>query len=221
MATFANNASSKMTAIGVLGGTFDPIHKAHIACAHCARTLLALDKVKLIPCANTPHRNQPQRSAAHRCNMVALAIQNETGLELDKRECEREGLSYTVDTLQSLRDELNQHDVLVFILGSDAFAHILSWHHYEKILALCHLLVIQRPNHSFPNNVALKNFIEQFESKSIEELKTTAAGKIYFYEELNLDISSTRIRSDVDTALSNDLPEEVKTYIHEHRLYRE
>ena len=222
------NNSDKANGIAVLGGTFDPVHNAHIACTIDVLNTFNLQTVKLIPCAITPHRDQPVRSAEQRCDMVQLAISQYPNLQLDDRECSRNGNSYTIDTLQSLRSELDKQQTLIFILGTDAFENIETWHQYQELLNYCHLVVVQRPGYepSIPKSLADKK------TESIEEIQNSPCGKIYFLEGPLMDLSASSIRENFDftnstnitesiKVISQSLAPEVKDYIHQNGLYQE
>jgi len=217
--------------IGILGGTFDPVHKAHIACALAVQKTFDLQRVKLLPCAITPHRNQPERTIEQRCDMVRLAIGDYDLLEIDTRECTRDGLSYTIDTLESLREELNKNDSLLFILGTDAFELIESWHRYTELLNYCHLIVIQRPNYLLPESKTLNTFINQHQTTNIHDITDNPCGNIYFFDGPLIDISSSDIRKHFDFTnncnasesiqiISKSLSLEVKDYIFQNGLYQ-
>ena len=131
--------------IGILGGTFDPVHFGHLRLAVEMYQDLGLQEVRLVPCRIPPHRNAPQASPEQRLAMLRLAIEHELGLRVDQRELQRDGPSYMVDTLQSLRDELGPDTPLSLILGMDAFDDIDTWHRWEELIQLAHFIVIQRP----------------------------------------------------------------------------
>ena len=143
--------------IGVYGGTFDPIHYGHLRPALDVMTRLDLQEVRFIPCYQPVHREQPGTSAEDRCAMIALAIANQPRFKLDKRELVRQGPSYMVDTLASLRQEMMQHTPspgLVLMMGLDAFKHFLSWHEWQKILTLAHIALMHRPGEHLPTKGA-------------------------------------------------------------------
>jgi len=222
------NPTNTAKGIAVLGGTFDPIHNAHVACALDVLNTFDLQTVKLIPCAITPHRDQPARSPEQRCHMVKLAISQHPHLQLDERECYRSGHSYTIDTLESLRSELEKEQSLIFIVGTDAFENIESWHKYQELLNYCHLVVIQRPGYepSIPKSLVDKK------TESIKEIQNSPCGKIFFLEGPLMDLSASAIRKHFDSTNSTNITEsiriisqslapEVKEYIHQNALYQE
>ena len=135
--------------VGVVGGTFDPIHDGHLRMALEVANRLALDEVRFIPSAKPPHRDEPDATDLQRLNMVELAIMGEARFILDDREYRREGDSYMVDTLESLRDEMGRDVSLILILGSDAFLGLTSWHRWQRLLELTHIAVVVRPGFEF------------------------------------------------------------------------
>lgn len=132
-----------MTAIGIFGGTFAPIHNGHLRLALELRESLQLQSVRLIPSGTPPHRAAPGISAQRRLDWVRLAIGDEPGLIADDREVRREGRSFTRDTLAGLRDEFPDAS-LVLLLGDDAANHFHTWHRWQDIPALAHLIFVQR-----------------------------------------------------------------------------
>lgn len=134
-----------MKLIGVLGGTFDPIHFGHLRMAQELYDALGLNEVRFIPAANPPHRHQPVANAGQRAEMVALAIAGNPMFKLDIRELERGDTSYTIDTLQSLRDEVGKDASICLLLGSDAFCKFDTWHRWDEILDLSHIALVERP----------------------------------------------------------------------------
>jgi nicotinate-nucleotide adenylyltransferase len=139
------SASSDASMIGVLGGTFDPIHFGHLRPALDCLQALALEEVRLIPLNVAVHRPQPVASSALRLAMLEAAIAGQPGFVADPRELERPGGSYTYDTLISLRAELGDAEPLCLLIGADAFAGFLDWHRPADILDLAHLVVMRRP----------------------------------------------------------------------------
>jgi nicotinate-nucleotide adenylyltransferase len=132
-------------AIGLLGGTFNPIHNGHLRLALEIYERLSLTEVRLIPSAQPPHRTIPSVSSELRLEMVQAAIAGVTGLTADDRELQRDGPSYMIDTLISLRAEYPDNP-LCLILGSDAFMNLNSWHQSAQIINLAHIIVVRRPN---------------------------------------------------------------------------
>ena len=130
--------------LGVFGGTFDPIHCGHLELARELREKLALSSVRFIPAGQPPHRGAPAASAQHRLAMVELAVANHPGLEVDTREIERKGRSYTVTTLEELHEE-DRARTLALILGADAFLGLETWHRWREVFELAHLVVVARP----------------------------------------------------------------------------
>src|SRR3569833_2622728 len=135
--------------IGLLGGTFDPIHFGHLRPAMDLLDELGLDHVRLIPCGVPPHRAAPRAHAEHRLTMLRLAVSGEPRLRVDERELRRPGPSYMVDTVLSLREELGDTP-LALIIGMDALNGLATWRRWRELVALCHLIVMERPGGTAP-----------------------------------------------------------------------
>jgi len=202
--------------IGLMGGTFNPIHYGHLRPALEVADVLGLDEVRFIPAKQPPLRDEPCVSAEHRSKMVKLAIQNESKFVLDERELHRKNMSYSVDTLQSLREELGDNIPLCWMMGADAYQRFSQWHQWEKILQLTHLVVSHRPNYLLDNNQ-----LERHHATELSDLSTTLAGKIFFVPVTQLDISATMIRENLknNRNVRYLLPDAVYNYINENNLY--
>jgi nicotinate-nucleotide adenylyltransferase len=205
--------------IGIFGGTFDPIHYGHLRAALEVQEQFCLTQVRLIPSATPPHRQQPFASASQRQQMVTLAIQNQTGFICDSRELERQGKSYMVDTLASLRQDFPSQALLLFI-GTDAFNHLTSWYQWQRLFDFAHVVVMTRP--SFKQQ-KLDDFFTARYTESKSELTSTLAGKLYFQAITQLDISATAIRQLIAQHQSPTylLPDTVIDYITQHTLYQQ
>jgi nicotinate-nucleotide adenylyltransferase len=207
--------------IGVLGGTFDPIHIGHLRGALEVAELLALDEVRLIPSARPPHRDTPQVTAEQRLQLVRLAAEGEPLLRVDDRELARTTPSWTIDTLESLRAELGVDDQLFLLLGWDAFCGLPSWQRWTELLQHCHLLVLQRPDADTEAPEALRDLLA---ARSVNEPAALCgpAGQIAFVWQTPLAVSATDIRRRLATGRSVRflLPDAVLHYIDAHGLYR-
>jgi len=208
--------------IAVFGGTFDPVHFGHLRPLLEVKQALGLDEVRLIPCFIPPHRQEPGASAEQRLAMLELAVAETPGFVIDQRELQRGGPSYMVDTLQSLRDELGSHTPLCLIMGLDAFVALDSWHQWQCLNELAHIVVTQRPGGLVPKVGAVAGLVEQAQALDVDELQQQPAGRVYFQSVTQLDISATVIREllvhgqDVRFLM----PDDVRHYIEAHGLYK-
>lgn len=207
--------------IGLLGGTFDPIHFGHLRPALEIRDALGLDSVRFLPCRIPPHRGTPHETAETRAEMVARALDGEPGFVLDCRELERAGPSYTADTLRSLRAELGADVALCLILGRDAFNGLPKWHEAHALLRLAHIVVAQRPGEEGEPEEALAQMIAGRVSESLAELEQAPAGKVVFVEVTQLAIAATAIREGLARGQSPRflVPDGVWDIIRESGLY--
>ena len=213
-----------MARIGLLGGTFDPIHFGHLGMAQELAEALALDTVKFIPAAVPPLKSQPSASAADRCAMVQLAIANNPDFQLDDRELKRTGPSYTVETLRSLRSELSEQDSLVLFIGSDAFKQFNRWHQWQEIIRLCHIALVARPDSEVSTglNPELVTFLQDHYTENAMDLQSESAGLITMQAITPLAISSSAIREQLKNRQSARYltPDCVLDYIAQHGLYQ-
>ena len=207
--------------IGIFGGTFDPVHYGHLRSALEVKDIFGLDEVRLIPCANPPHREQPTVTAEMRLQMLELAIKNQPGLKIDPRELDRYDLhqkpSYMVDTLESLRLEFPNEALLLFI-GTDAFKYLTGWHQWQRLFDYAHIVVMTRPGFATQE---FDGFFKARLASDIKELAQAGAGKLCFQQVTQLDISATAIR-DIIARKQNPgflLPDAVIEYIKQHKLY--
>lgn len=213
-----------MNVIGILGGTFDPIHFGHLRMAQELLQSLELSEVRFIPAAKPALRNQPATSAQHRAAMVRLAIADNPQFSLDERELQREGFSYTIDTLTSLREELGSNVALCLLLGSDAFLKLPSWQRWDALLSLAHIIVAHRPGaEPLPGNMdaALRVFYEQHATTRKQDISEKNAGHILLQRITPLDISATAIRADLQQQRSPRylMPDAVIDYLMTNQLY--
>lgn len=212
----------KITApITLLGGTFDPIHNGHLAIAHAVQEKLQLQEIRFIPCFQSPHRNEPQASPADRLAMVKLAIKNEKKFIADDREIRRQGLSYMIDTLQSLRVEFPQTP-LYLILSTDAFANFQHWQRWQEIPQYAHLIITQRPGYVLSENIPeLQKLLTKHQIQDITKLQQKLSGYIFLLDFVGPDIAATEIRKQIALGLAprDLLPQDVWEYIQKHKLY--
>ena len=206
--------------IGILGGTFDPIHIGHLRAALETAELMALDQVRLIPSARPPHRDTPQVSAEQRLQLVQLAAANLPPLLVDDRELRRDSPSWTIDTLQSLREELGAQAQLFLLLGWDAFCGLPSWQRWTELLEHCHMLVLQRPDADLDAPQALRDLLAARSVADPHALQGPA-GQIAFVWQTPLAVSATDIRRRLATGRSARflVPDAVLQHIHAHGLY--
>nr|WP_136478863.1 nicotinate-nucleotide adenylyltransferase [Pseudomonas sp. DG56-2] len=207
--------------IGVLGGTFDPVHIGHLRSALEVAEGLALDELRLMPNARPPHRNTPQVSAQDRLAMVRCAVEGVPTLSVDARELARDTPSYTIETLELMRAELAATDQLFLLLGWDAFCGLPSWHRWEELLQHCHILVLQRPDADVEPPDALRNLLAA-RSVSDPQALVGPAGNIAFVWQTPLAVSATQIRQLLASGKSVRflVPDAVLAYIDAHNLYR-
>ncbi|MDO9366226.1 MAG: nicotinate-nucleotide adenylyltransferase [Methylotenera sp.] len=217
------NPTIQIPAIGIFGGTFNPIHFGHLRMAQELADALNFDEVRFIPAANPPHKNTPIISAEHRVAMVHLSIKNNPCFTFDDRELHRAGASYTIDTLLSLREELGMKASITLLMGSDAFTKFDTWYRWQEIIQLCHIALVQRPQseaNKLPN--ILETFLHNHYTEHSDDLHTTPAGFVTMRQVTALDISSTAIREAFKHGHSARylMPDSVIEYIHAHKLYK-
>ncbi len=217
---------SSTQCIGLLGGTFNPIHNGHLYLAEQLQQTFSFDEVRFIPSAMPVLKAAPEVSAAQRAEMVRLAIAGKPNFKLDTLELARAGKSYTIDTLLALRATLGSEVSLCWLIGTDAFKNLPAWHRWQELLDYCHFVVVQRPDRLGLNAAidvvpALQTLIQQHITHDVQDLKRLSHGKILMQEIHALDISSTYIRQQLatDGNVQTWLPANVLAYIQQHHLY--
>lgn len=206
--------------VGIFGGVFDPVHFGHLRTAIEVRDLVGMDEMHMLPCHTPPHKDPPIATPEQRADMLRLGIQGSPGLFLDDRELTRGGLSYMVDTLSSLREEVGGRPICL-VLGEDSFAGLYLWHEWHEIPRLCHLVVMTRPVDPRPVPPELRGLVEEHTVENTRNLSDQPAGLVLPVKVTALGISATRIRALL--ARGGDarylLPERVLDYIYENHLY--
>ena len=213
-------------AIGLLGGSFDPIHAGHLQLARDALAQLALAEVRFIP-AGRPWQKGEITDATHRARLVLAAIRDEPRFALDMREIERAGPTYTLDTLRELREALGEHVPLVLIMGSDQFERLDTWRDWTHLLDHAHLAVARRADALLTPGYALQEYFNAHWARP-HAVHEAARGRIVEIEMTPVDASATEIRALLaqppspgrDSRLAEIVPAPVLDYIRAHQLYR-
>ena len=208
--------------IGLLGGTFDPIHFGHLRTSLEVMEALNLEAIRFLPAPRPRLRDQPILSPEQRIEMVRLAISGQPGFELDVRELNREGPTYTVDTLRQIRADIGGSKALVLIMGSDAFARLTQWYEWEKLIELSHIAVMMRPDAHLNAGDLPSGWLNEHLTEISGDLSQMPAGRVMTVSVTQLAISATDIRQRLRQGKSIRylLPEPVLAYIEQHGLYR-
>lgn len=206
-----------MTAIGIFGGTYDPVHTGHLRIALDALEALGLDEVRMVPLAQAVHRDQPATPASLRLEMLEAATAGHPGLVVDDRELRRDGPSYTIDTLHSLREDFPDSD-LCLMVGTDAFNGFAGWRDPDGILAIASIAILERPGEHGPSNPAAREILER---REVERLTPGRTGQIVACRVTQLEIASSDIRQRLADGRRIDflVPDAVLRLIAERRPY--
>ncbi|MDX1594383.1 MAG: nicotinate-nucleotide adenylyltransferase [Gammaproteobacteria bacterium] len=209
-------------AIGLFGGTFDPVHNGHLRVALDALEGLGLAEVRLLPARRNPLRDAPGATAEQRRDLLAAAAAGEPGLRVDARELDRPGPSYTFDTLASLREEHGPDRALAWLVGGDAFRGLPGWHRWREFVDLAHLVVLQRPGYVDELAPDLAEFVAARRTDDVDALHARPAGRVFTWRVTQLEISSTDIRERVAAGRSIRylVPDRVDEAIRRLGLYR-
>lgn len=226
----ADSSTNKTTTapIGILGGTFDPIHYGHLRIAQEALEQCGLTEVRFVPCGTPPHRPAPKADAKLRWEMVRLALNGSPDFLVDVREVFRTDPCYTVDSLTALRAELGKRQPICLILGGDAFLQLHTWHEWKRLFELAHIVVLQRAGcHPVGNamqtaDAALRTEYQARLAPGARALQESPAGAIFVADMPALEISSTDIRRRCADGRSIRYltPDAVANYITTNSLYR-
>jgi len=216
-------AATELPPVGLLGGTFDPVHYGHLRLAEEARDSLGLAVVRWIPAGRPPHRGEPQSTAHQRLEMVRIAIAGNPGFLLDDAEIRAGQPSYTVVTLERLRRELGDEQPLVVLLGVDAFRGLPTWHRWHELFALAHIAVANRPGSPLDPGDLAPALARQLAARhsGSAAVGTSAAGAIVQLNMTPLAVSATEIRARLGAGRSARylLPDPILDYIDRNHLY--
>ncbi|MDE0637348.1 MAG: nicotinate-nucleotide adenylyltransferase [Candidatus Poribacteria bacterium] len=191
--------------VAIMGGTFNPIHYAHLLSAEQVREGLGYDKILFVPSARPPHKSLPDLvSAEHRYQMVLLATADNPYFEVSRIELERAGPSYTIQTIKALQRIYGKETELAWIIGADSLIEYKIWKDFNDVLAQCTMIVTTRPNYN------------------LDSVPLEIRNRVVTFRITGSDISATEIRERVRDNISIRylVPESVVTYINQHRLYR-
>lgn len=209
-----------MKPIGVFGGTFDPVHYGHLRSAFEMLQALQFAEVRFVPCGDPPHRGVTYANAQQRYRLVECAIEGQPGFVADDRELRRDGPSYTIDTLESLRTEFPGRSIGL-IVGMDAFLGLSDWYRWDEILDVAHIVVAHRPGWKAPDIGALGEMITEHGTHRVDDLHNATHGRIHIHAVTQLEIASTEIRDLI--AAGRDprflMPDEVRDAILEMKIY--
>ena len=208
--------------LGIIGGAFDPVHYGHLRIALEAQQRLGLEAIHWIPTGQPPHRDQAQASAVQRLAMLELALAGQDTWHIDRRELERSGPSYMVDSLGEIRQEQGTDVPLLLLLGTDAFAGLSSWSRWQQLWSLAHIVVCERPGDEPTLPAELAQMCSERNTNEIAELASTPGGQFYRLQGTAMDIASSDIRRQLAAGLSPRylLPDSVLRYLNEQHLYR-
>lgn len=212
-----------MLKYALFGGSFDPIHIGHLRVALELGECLHADQVRFIPCASPPHKTAPLTEEHHRLAMLNLAIEGNPKLTVDTCEFDREGHSYTIDTLRLLRGQLGRDAQLFWCMGADGLQQLNTWNRWQQLTEFAHVVVTARPNwnNKLPREVS--EWLSQRKVENIAWCQNLPAGKVLLKSTRQLPVSSTELRTKVAKGESIDYltPPQVVDYIHTHKLYRQ
>lgn len=206
--------------IGILGGTFDPIHYGHLNLGQELLQRLSLDEIRFIPCQIPVLDKKAQASPQQRLTMLQLALKDYANFVIDERELNRSTPSYTVDTLLSLRKELGEVS-LCLIIGTDTLDNLTRWHRWHKLIQLAHFIIVPRPDYPLPQFGEVADLIQQHQINNEQSLRQKLEGYIYVAKTKPSTISATEIRQKIaaDINVENLLPKTVLEYIRHNKLY--
>jgi nicotinate-nucleotide adenylyltransferase len=217
---------SESPLVGIFGGTFDPIHYGHLRVAEEIAETIGLRELRFVPAGIPRLRDAPAISLRHRAAIVRIAIQGNSRFILDEREVRRRGVSYSVDSLRELKQEVEGCVVLCFIIGADAFMRLAEWNSWRELFGLCHFVIAARPGHALASHhynlpQELKEECAQRWVSSADSLKYTPNGLIFIAPTTLLDISATAIRARIAAKKSVRylMPDAVLDYIAANHLY--
>jgi nicotinate-nucleotide adenylyltransferase len=210
--------------VAIYGGTFDPVHNGHLEVARGVLKLFELDEILFVPACVPPHkRNASITSAYHRFAMLALATETDQRLLVSTVELDAPERPYAVDTVERLRDTERQ---LFFIIGADSWAELETWHEWQKLLRLCHVIVVTRPGYEVDKPELSSSVVDLrgMASDGASRVQANAEARVFLSDVAMVDVSATRIRAAAaaaDTAaLATMLPPAVANYIEKYNLYR-
>jgi len=209
--------------IGILGGTFDPVHHGHLRLAIECLERLKLGEVRLIPLHTPPHRAAPHAAPEQRLAMLRMAVRDMPGLTVDDSELSRGDVSYTIDTVAALRERIGEAPACL-LMGRDAFMTLNTWRRWESLLDYVHIVIADRVNSESHHVVPeLNDMLDAFSVSDAAALHRLPAGKIYRVLMPMLDISATQIRNIIRAGMSAKclLPDAVVEFINANGLYRD
>jgi len=206
--------------IGVLGGTYDPVHKGHVYVATALAQYEAFKEIYVVPCYQPVHRNQPHAGAQTRLAMIELVFNNYPKIKVDDREIARQGPSYAYETLLSLTQQYPNNPIC-WILGSDAFASFHHWHRWQDILNNGHLVIVKRPGSPLPSEGPCHQLLTERRVDNLQALTQKSAGNITVLDINSPYISAHTIRQklQLNESVKHLVPSKIWRYIQQHKLY--
>ncbi|MDF1642563.1 MAG: nicotinate-nucleotide adenylyltransferase [Pseudomonadales bacterium] len=214
--------SDARSVVAFMGGTFDPVHFGHLRMALELKQALKADQFRLIPCGDPYHKSKLVSAADVRYEMLDWALRDDPELMLDDRELNRQGPTYSYDTLVSLREELGSETSLVMVVGMDSFLSLPHWHNWQQLTELGHILVVHRPGSDLELTEPLKSWYVAHKAAELEQLRSNANGFVFDLKKTMLEISATQIRGLLSAGQSPRylIPGSVLEYINHNGLYR-
>lgn len=209
----------------LLGGSFDPVHNGHVALGEYFVKLLVPDELRIIPAGNPWQKSALQADARHRVEMIRMAFDRQpVPVAIDQQEIMRNGATYTIDTLRTVRAELGPQASIVFLIGADQLRGLNTWRDWNALFEVAHICAASRPGFTIDDHSLPPEVVREFARRTAtaEQIRNTPKGLTFFSSNLAIDISATQIRSALKRGEQprSQIPVRVLDYIQQHHLYQ-